>query len=243
MWSYSPQKLEFLRPHGVEVRAADDVMPRGLFERIVARSEITIFQRHFPLRRALRAWRAVDGYRRGPAAPVPVPRRSFLQSAMAGRASRTSILSAATLCTPSPTAAICALFMRCRLIASSHRAGDEFGDVGPKLLSDYIASDAGAELRDRLFSPMFFNSIDWTEIDRFNQPIAELAEYLNDERVFGIHLWTARNHATARDDDAVADLAAVRSARALAELHDPRRPLQYRQEPPHRQPPLLCQDL
>ena len=29
--------------------------------------------------------------------------------------------------------------------------------VVPKLLSDYIASDAGAELRDRLFDPAFFN--------------------------------------------------------------------------------------
>jgi hypothetical protein len=70
---------------------------------------------------------------------------------------------------------------------------DRWGMVGPKLLSDYIASDAGAELRDRVFGPMFFNPIDWTEIDRFNKPLAELKDYLNDERVFGIHLWTAIN--------------------------------------------------
>ena len=62
--------------------------------------------------------------------------------------------------------------------------GREFGEVGPKLLSDYIASDAGAELRERVFSPMFFNAIDWTEVDRFDKPISELADYLNDERVF-----------------------------------------------------------
>jgi hypothetical protein len=78
--------------------------------------------------------------------------------------------------------------------------GREFGEIGPKLLSDYIASDAGAELRERLFSPVFFNSIDWTEIDRFDKPIAELADFLNDERVFGIHLWTARNEPRARGD-------------------------------------------
>jgi hypothetical protein len=71
--------------------------------------------------------------------------------------------------------------------------GWEFGMVGPNLLSDYIASDAGAELRDRLFDPAFLNPIDWTEIDRFDKSLAQLADYLNDERLFGIHLWTARD--------------------------------------------------
>jgi hypothetical protein len=67
-------------------------------------------------------------------------------------------------------------------------------------LSDYLASDTGAELRDRLFSPVFFNPIDWTEVELFDKPLFELADYLNDERVFGIHLWTARNPVRARDD-------------------------------------------
>ena len=48
---------------------------------------------------------------------------------------------------------------------------------------------------------MFFNAIDWTEVDRFNQPVAELADYLNDERVIGVHLWNARTHSAARDAD------------------------------------------
>src|SRR5205085_299947 len=40
VWSYSPEKLEFLRPYGVDLRRADDVVPKGLFERILAGSEI-----------------------------------------------------------------------------------------------------------------------------------------------------------------------------------------------------------
>ena len=52
--------------------------------------------------------------------------------------------------------------------------GTAFGDIGPKLLSDYITSEEGSSLQERLFSPMFFNPIDWTEVDRFNQPVAEL---------------------------------------------------------------------
>jgi hypothetical protein len=77
----------------------------------------------------------------------------------------------------------------------------EFGAIGPKLLSDYISSHAGAELRGRLFSPMFFNSIDWTEVDRFDTPLSALQDYLNDERVFGVHLWTARNIARPSGND------------------------------------------
>ena len=45
----------------------------------------------------------------------------------------------------------------------------------PKLLSDYIASADGRELQEHLFSPAFFNPIDWTEVDRFDRPVAQLA--------------------------------------------------------------------
>ena len=121
-----------------------------------------------------------------------------------------------------------------RSSASSERSGTVFGDIGPKLLSDYIASDDGAALQEWLFSPMFFNAIDWTEIDQFNQPVAELADYLNDERVIR-HPPVERAHPFGRAGGRpVADRDAVQSARAHAELHQPRRPLQHRQEPPHR---------
>ena len=59
-----------------------------------------------------------------------------------------------------------------RFFGSSERI---FGEVGPMLLSDYVASPAGAELRDGLFSPVFFNPIDWTEVDLFDRPIADLS--------------------------------------------------------------------
>jgi hypothetical protein len=81
-------------------------------------------------------------------------------------------------------------------------AGKRFGDIGPKLLSDYVMSEAGAELRGWLFSPVLFNPIDWTETEKFNQPIGELADYLNDERVFGVHLWNARTNARSREEGA-----------------------------------------
>jgi len=40
VWSYSPEKLNFLAPYGVELHQAADVVPRGLFERILGGSEI-----------------------------------------------------------------------------------------------------------------------------------------------------------------------------------------------------------
>lgn len=112
--------------------------------------------------------------------------------------------------------------------------GWEFGMVGPKLLSDYIASDAGAELRDRLFDPAFFNAIDWTEIDRFDESLAQLAVYLNDERLFGIHLWTARNDVARRQEG---------TAGRCWPTHQPRRPPQHRQNRYTGKPPLLCPHL
>ena len=111
--------------------------------------------------------------------------------------------------------------------------GTVFGDIGPKLLSDYIISDEGSPLQERLFSPMFFNAIDWTEVDRFNRPVADLGDYLDDERVTGIHLWNNAYPFDRARHRAVDDRDAIEPARMPAEIHEPRRPLQNRQEPPH----------
>jgi hypothetical protein len=64
-----------------------------------------------------------------------------------------------------------------------------FGALGPELLTNYISSSAGVELRDWVFSPMFFNAINWDEVDQFDRPVSELSDYF-DERVHGLHLWT-----------------------------------------------------
>jgi hypothetical protein len=43
VWTYSPRKLAFLRAQGIDISAADDGVPRLLFEQIIKGSEI----RHF----------------------------------------------------------------------------------------------------------------------------------------------------------------------------------------------------
>lgn len=197
VWSYAPEKLEFLIPHGIEIRNADDVMPRALFERIVAGSEIRYFSdvfRYAVLYEHGGLWMDCDVVM---LRPFPFRGDHFFNLQWRG-AHKGHFICGNVMHAQPYSRHLRALYEIS--IARFHDAGGkEFGDIGPKLLSDYIASDAGAELQEWVFSPMFFNTIDWNEIDRFEKPIAELADYLNDDRVVGIHLWTARNDAQPGD--------------------------------------------
>ncbi|MGY2997356.1 glycosyltransferase involved in cell wall biosynthesis [Mesorhizobium sp. URHB0026] len=193
VWSYAPDKLAFLVPHGIEVRNADDVMPRALFERIVAGSEIRYFSdifRYALLYEHGGLWMDSDVIL---LRPFPFRGDHFFN--LQWRGSHKGHFVCGNVIYAKPYSSHLRALYEMSISRFHDTSGKEFGDIGPKLLSDYIASDAGAELREWVFSPMFFNTIDWNEIDRFEKPIGELADYLNDERVFGIHLWTARNEA------------------------------------------------
>ncbi len=198
VWSYAPQKLEFLRPHGVELRQAADVLPKGLFERIVAGSEIRYFSdvfRYAVLYEHGGLWMDTDVVL---LRPFPFHGDHFLNLQWRGGHQGHFICGNVMYAKPF-SRHMRHLYETAieRFFASNEK---RFGDIGPKLLSDYVASDAGAELRERLGSPVFFNPIDWTELDRFDQPLGELADYLNDERVIGIHLWNAKTNALSRDE-------------------------------------------
>ncbi|MGX7874086.1 glycosyltransferase [Mesorhizobium sp. ORM6] len=200
VWSYAPEKLEFLVPHGVELRNADDIMPRALFERIVAGSEIRYFSdifRYALLYEHGGLWMDTDVIMMR---PFPFRGDYFFNLQWRGSHKGHFVCGNAIYAKPYSSHLRALYELSIERFHTAH--GKEFGDIGPKLLSDYIASDAGAELREWVFSPMFFNTIDWNEIDRFEKPIGDLADYLNDERVFGIHLWTARNEARPGGDGA-----------------------------------------
>lgn len=198
VWSYTPEKLEFLRPHGIELRAADEVLPKSLFDQIVACSEIRHFSdifRYAALYEHGGLWMETDVVL---LRPFPFHGDYFFSLQRRPGNGRYFICGNVIYAKPY------SLHFRTlyeialdRFFRSPHRL---FSSAGPELLSEYIASTAGAELRSWVFSPMFFNSIDWTEIDRFNQAFSALADYLNDDRVFGIHLWALRNDLSARDD-------------------------------------------
>ncbi len=201
VWTYSPQKLEFLQPCGVELGAAADVVPRALFERIVGGSEIRYFSdvfRYAALYEHGGLWMDADVILLRPFA--------FRGDYFFNLQWRSGVQNEHFVCGNVLYAKPHSRHMRALYEMAIDRffspQGWTFGAVGPILLSNYIASEAGAELRDWVFSPMFFNAIDWTEVDRFDRPLAELKDYLNDERVFGLHLWTARNPARASGDHA-----------------------------------------
>ena len=199
VWSYAPEKLDFLTALGVELRDAADVVPRGLFERIVARSEIRYFSdifRYAVLYEHGGLWMDTDVVM---LRPFPFRGDHFFN--LQWRGGHKGHFICGNVMYAEPYSRHLRALYEHALDRFFAERGTEFGDIGPKLLSDYVTSDEGAELQKWLFSPMLFNAIDWTEVDRFNQPVAELADYLNDERVFGIHLWNARTFGRARRGD------------------------------------------
>jgi hypothetical protein len=201
VWSYAPNKLEFLRSHGVEISAAEEVVPRGLFERIVAGSEIRYFSdvfRYAVLYEHGGLWMDSDVIM---LRPFPFRGKYFFNLQWRSGPKNEHFICGNVMYTEPHSRHFRNLYeMAIQRFYDSQ--GRVFGAVGPILLSDYIASQAGSELQNWAFSPMFFNAIDWTELDRFDKPMEQLAEYLNDERVFGVHLWTARNAARPADGGA-----------------------------------------
>jgi hypothetical protein len=188
VWSYTPEKLGFLRPHGIELRAADEVLPKSLFDQIVAGSEIRYFSdifRYAALYEHGGLWMETDVVL---LRPFPFHGDYFFNLQWRPGNGQEYFICGNAIYAKPYSLHFRALYEIAldRFFGSPHRL---FGSVGPELLSEYIASAAGTELRSWVFSPMFFNSIDWTEVDRFNQTFSALADYLNDDRVFGIHLW------------------------------------------------------
>jgi len=192
VWSYSPEKLGFLIPHGIELRSADDVLSRRLFDRIVAGSEIRYFSdifRYAVLYEHGGLWMDCDIVM---LRPFPFRGEHFFNMQWHGGNVGHYICGNVIYARQhSPHLRNLYEIAIGRFFDARERV---FGEVGPKLLSDYFASAEGAALRKWLFSPVFFNPIDWTEVDRFDLPLAALADYLNDERVFGVHLWNARTY-------------------------------------------------
>lgn len=199
LWSYTPSRLQGLVHAGIELCDAAEVMSRPLFERVVARSEIRFFSdlfRYAVLYEQGGLWLDTDVVLLRPFAF----RGDYFLNLQWRHGDQGHFICGNALYAKACSRHMRALYER----ALQHffdASGLAFGDVGPKLLSDYVASQAGAELRSWLFSPMFFNAVDWTESDHFHRPLGDLADYLNDDRVVGIHLWNARTHAASRDGE------------------------------------------
>jgi hypothetical protein len=198
VWTYSPQKLAFLSAYGVELRAADEVIPRSLYAQILAGSEIRYFSdifRYAALYEHGGLWMDTDVVL---LRPFPFRSDYFFNLQWRGGESGHFICGNVMYAKPR-SRHLRALYHLSMDIFTSRRTA--FGDIGPRLLSHYVASDTGAELRDWVFSPVLFNSIDWTETELFKRPPSQLSDYLRDDRVFGIHLWNCETQSLPRDSD------------------------------------------
>jgi hypothetical protein len=198
VWSYAPERLAFLEQYGVELADASDVVPKALFEQVLADTEIRYFSdifRYAVLYEHGGFWMDGDVVL---LRSVPFKGDHFFNLQWRPGARNEHFICGNVMFARRHSEHLRNLYRQSLELFFSGE-GRAFGDVGPKLLSDYVASDKGAELADSVFSPMLFNSIDWTESHLFDQPLPALRDYINDERVFGFHMWTARHDPNAAD--------------------------------------------
>jgi hypothetical protein len=199
VWTYSPEKLEFLRLYGIEVLSASEVVPPGIFQRVLGGSEIRYFSdlfRYAVLYEHGGLWMDTDVIL---LRSFPFHGDYFFNLQWHDGAVCGNVVFAKPFSYHLRYLYELALdrFVRTRRT---------FAAIGPELLSEYIGSAIGTELKDWLFSPMFFNPIDWNEIELFKQPISALSDYLSDERTFGIHLWNALTHSATGDSGSLISL-------------------------------------
>ena len=156
VWSYAPAKLDFLTAHGVELRDAADVVPKSLFERIVARSEIRYFSdifRYAALYEHGGLWMDTDVVM---LRPFPFRGDHFFNLQWRGGHKGHFICGNAIYAEPY-SRHMRALYEQALERFFAER-GTAFGDIGPKLLSDYLTSDqgsvaAGATLQPDVLQP------------------------------------------------------------------------------------------
>ena len=144
VWSYSPAKLDFLASHGIEIRPAEEIIPRGLFERVLAGSELRYFSdlfRYAVLYEQGGLWMDSDVIL---LKPFPFRGSHFLNLQWRG-SHKGHFICGNVMYAERHSRHMRHLYEIAvdRFFASN---GKEFGDIGPKLLSDYVASEKGAGL-------------------------------------------------------------------------------------------------
>ena len=199
IWTYTPDRLAFLISEQVEIAAAHRVVPHEIFRRTLARKEVRYFSdlfRYALLYEHGGVWMDTDVVLLRPFAWTG----AYFLNLQWASADRGHFVCGNVLCAPRGSRHFRRLYEAALDRLESADSGG-FGTIGPEMLSHYVLCDEGEELRPWVFSPMCFNAIDWTETRLFVRPLAELAPYLNDPRVVGVHLWNAKTQDVSREDD------------------------------------------
>ena len=106
------------------------------------------------------------------------------------------------------------------IFASRRRA---FGDIGPKLLSHYIASDVARISAIGCSARSCSTPSIGPRPNSLRDRLLQLSDYLSDDRVFGIHLWNCETHSLPRDSE-TSLLGLLSRADHKAYQHKRRRP-------------------
>jgi tetratricopeptide (TPR) repeat protein len=198
LWSYTPERLKFLERFSVELSQAANVVPRSVFDKIVADTEIRFFSdvfRYAVLYQHGGLWMDGDVVL---LRPFPYVGDHFFNLQWRPGSRNEHFICGNVIFARRHSPHLKALYEQSLELFASGR-GRNFGDVGPKLLSEYVISKQGRSLLDSVFSPMFFNSLDWTESELFRKPIDQLGDFIGDERVFGLHMWAGRHDSNDRE--------------------------------------------
>jgi len=186
----APSTLAAHVPSGVAVRPAEDIVARSIYQECLSRSEVRYFSdifRYAALYRFGGWWLDTDVVLLRPLPAV----QSYFFCGQWGGVESGHLLVGDVLHAPKGSTHLLLLY-RSSLASLRGDGGDHtFGAVGPKLLTDYVLTRQ-PELKQHVFSPTLFNSIDWSEIDLFHTPNHEALELVSDPRVLGLHLWNKK---------------------------------------------------
>lgn len=164
LWTYQPERLTFLSA-AVELRDANEIVPRRRVREIKNVRQLNEVIRYAFLYEQGGLWMDTDIILlRG----FSVEGDYFLSSQWGHR--------------------VCGNVIYAKPFSRHMRSLFRQSMDEPGVLPRYIQSE-GQELREYVANPVLFNSIDASEVHLLTKPISELAGYLQNEEVFGVHLW------------------------------------------------------
>lgn len=205
-------------PHGVIVKDASEVLPKELYELSLARSEVRYFSdifRYAALYQYGGWWVDMDIILVKPLQSVG----DYLFCSQWSGWENGHLLVGDVIKAPQYSAHMRNLYEESlqRLCSDNYLA---YGDVGPRLLTEYIFLQH-PELARFIVSPTVFNTIDWTELHLLHKQSDVAWELVADPRVIGIHFW---NKMWAQQNVLLSDAEGGSIANYLVQLvHSPNR--------------------
>ena len=174
-------------PSGVVLADAETVVPRSIYDHVIATSEIRYFSdifRYAVLYEHGGWWLDTDIVL---VKPLAFEAEHMFSSQWSG-VENGHVCVGDVMRAPKGSRHMASLYrMSLQRLFNDKRL--EYGAVGPLLLSEYLLLSGDKELLASILPPTNFNAIDWREAELLASDSRGGFEILNDDRVTGIHLW------------------------------------------------------